>query len=336
MRARRVPGADHHEGQGGSQRRGTRWILRRGALRATDDVELVSPQGARRLRLSATRSATERNGTRTGNGTRVSPLREAQRVVFVPTMVRKASGLRFTPNEGSPRVARRCVHCTARVYDGSLVCRPHGRPTDPVGQREPSTPVGDTRPQAPHLPLCVVAVGVASSTCHMTAPGVGRTESTTPPWSCSVSYGGWAAPWPRQPGRARRTGSAVGSVDRDTGRQIMVVPWLGRRSIPGASREWARRRGTSWWPRERGAPCADRGVPTGRGGGRNPVSRPVAPRRRQGPALLASDLVVGAEPRRTADVVPQVTAWIPVGNPKVISPRHRPLSLVLALWRWDN
>jgi hypothetical protein len=177
MRARRVPGADHHEGQGGSQRRGTRWILRRGALRATDDVELVSPQGARRLRLSATRSATERNGTRTGNGTRVSPLREAQRVVFVPTMVRKASGLRFTPNEGSPRVARRCVHCTARVYDGSLVCRPHGRPTDPVGQRERSTPVGDTRPQAPHLPLCVVAVGVASSTCHMTAPathGSGR------------------------------------------------------------------------------------------------------------------------------------------------------------------
>ena len=26
-RARRVPGADYHEGQGGSQRRGTRWMM---------------------------------------------------------------------------------------------------------------------------------------------------------------------------------------------------------------------------------------------------------------------------------------------------------------------
>ena len=44
-RARRVPGADYHEGQGGSQRRGTRWMMRYGSLPCARTFELVSPAG---------------------------------------------------------------------------------------------------------------------------------------------------------------------------------------------------------------------------------------------------------------------------------------------------
>ena len=42
-RARRVPGADHHEGQGGSQRRGTRRMMRYGSFPSARTFELVSP-----------------------------------------------------------------------------------------------------------------------------------------------------------------------------------------------------------------------------------------------------------------------------------------------------
>jgi hypothetical protein len=46
VRARRVPGADYHEGQGGSQRRGTRWRVRRSRSDSFRNVEVVSRASA--------------------------------------------------------------------------------------------------------------------------------------------------------------------------------------------------------------------------------------------------------------------------------------------------
>lgn len=63
-RARRVPGADYHEGQGGSQRRGTRWNMRCVRPCGARSVEFGPPPAARRLARSVTDSATASNGTR--------------------------------------------------------------------------------------------------------------------------------------------------------------------------------------------------------------------------------------------------------------------------------
>jgi len=149
VRARRVPGADHHEGQGGSQRRGTRWNVRYRALCATGNVDLDSPLWARRLALRVFRSATAANGTRLSTETRVSPPSGTQRVVFDPTLVRLLSGLRFTPNEGSPRVARRLSTAPPLSIAVHWCVGPHGRRAGPAGQRSRWDPVGGVRAAGP-------------------------------------------------------------------------------------------------------------------------------------------------------------------------------------------
>ena len=126
LRARRVPGADYHEGQGGSQRRGTRWSMRCGAQGGFRNVEFVTPQAARRLARSVAHTATGPNGTRRRHGTRVSRSLETRRVVIAPAKHRIRPSRRFSRTVGSPRVARRCasappVRTTAYCADAVMV-----------------------------------------------------------------------------------------------------------------------------------------------------------------------------------------------------------------------
>jgi len=133
-RARRVPGADHHEGQGGSQRRGTRWMMSCDPLYVLRNFDLGDPPGPEEMVKSVVNRLTATNGTRTG-GSRREPShsgKEGSRWVTAVRLCRPDPSGQSTCC--SPRVSRPLRHHTTQQPSGLLPCTAHGMPEPTTGQ----------------------------------------------------------------------------------------------------------------------------------------------------------------------------------------------------------
>ncbi len=173
LRARRVPGADYHEGQGGSQRRGTRWILSCAAPVATRNFELDAPQPSGSLSYHRTTCdlRTKRYTNRWENTRMISP-RSTRSGIHDRTRPDRIRPLVIPQQRLSPG-GPPAFHCTAGLDGGLPVFRRHGRRGGRPGQR--GIPAGRDSDEIPLRPATERgASSVASSIWQVTTSILGR------------------------------------------------------------------------------------------------------------------------------------------------------------------
>jgi hypothetical protein len=133
-RARRVPGADHHEGQGGSQRRGTRWMVSCEPPYVLRNFELGVPPVPEEVIMSVVLRPTATNGTRTGAATREPSHSGKKASRWVAGIGLRRPGPSGQCTCRSPRVIPPLCQSTTHFRSGLLPCWRHGMPRPAVGQ----------------------------------------------------------------------------------------------------------------------------------------------------------------------------------------------------------